>query len=125
MGSASSAALACHQVSARTAGNLCLVVARQLTPEHRASLDRCAQHPWLLDVDGEDLTAVELGRRVEPLDWLAGDFPLPGILELNALGIGRAQFGRGSGNLAIGGRALGRRMSNDAFADAQLANRHF
>ena len=76
IGSASSAVLACHHVSATTAtvvsfdldraldaghaGDLRLVEAHELAAEHRAVLDRRVQHAGQLDVDRVDEAAVEL-----------------------------------------------------------------
>src|SRR4051812_2155162 len=98
------------------AGDLRLVVALQLAAEHRAILDRGAQHARQLDVDGVDLAAVELVRGIEPLQRFARDGPVLRILELDALGIRRFDLGRRRGDLAVAYRSLCRRMSDDTFA---------
>ena len=139
IGSASSADFARHQVSATTAtplsftlydaldagaaGDLRLVVALDLAAEHRAVLDRGAQHARQLDVDREHLAAVELVGGVEPLDRLAGDLPVARVLERDALGIRRRHLGGGRRDLAVARGALGRRMGDDAVGDGELADR--
>ena len=130
IGSASSAVLARHQVSATTAtavsptfttfftpgmlGDLGVVEALDLAAEHRAILDRRAQHAGQLDVDREDLRAVELVGGVEPLQRLAGDLPVLRVLELDRLRIGRRELGGGGRDLAVADRALRGRMRDDA-----------
>ena len=140
IGSASSAFLACHQVSATTAtavsltfttlftpgmpAILALVEAHELAAEHRAVLDRGAQHARQLDVDRVDLAAVELVGGVEPLQRLAGDRPVLRVLELDALRIGRRQLGRRRRDLAVARLALARRMRDDALRHGELGDRH-
>ena len=80
----------------------------ELAAEHRAILDRGAQHAGQLDVDRVDLAAVELVGGVEPLQRLAGDLPVLRILELDGLGIGRRDLRRGRRDLAVAGLALAR-----------------
>ena len=62
--------------------NLRLVVAHERAAEHRARLDRGVQHARQRDVDRVDQAAVQLGRRVQPLQRLAGNLPIFRILEL-------------------------------------------
>ena len=97
MGSASSAVLACHQVSATTATavsptcthlldarharDLGGVEALHLAAEHRAVLDRGVEHAGQLQVDAVDLRAGHLVERVEALHRLADDLPVLRVLE--------------------------------------------
>ena len=106
------------------AGDLRLVVALQLAAEHRAILDRGAQHARQLDVDGVHLAAVELVRGIEPLQRLARDGPVLRILELDALGIRRLDLGGRRSDLAVAYRSLCCRMGDDAVRDLELADRH-
>ena len=113
-----------HLAHAGHAGDLRLVITLQLAAEHRAILDRGAQHARKLDVDGVDLAAVELVRGIEPLQRLARDRPVLRILELDALGIRRLDLGGGRGDLAVAHRTLRCGVGDDAVRDLQLADRH-
>src|SRR5262249_50977828 len=66
-------------------GDLRLVVADELAPEHRTRLDGGVEHARKPHVERVDLAAVELVRRVESLHRLAGDLPGLGILERDGL----------------------------------------
>ncbi len=111
-------------LEARTVGDLRLIVAHQLAAEHRRILDGDVQHAGQLDVDRINLAAVELVGGIEPLHRLAGDLPVPRIFELDALRVGLRQLGRGGGDLAVAGRAVGGGMGDHAVRDREFADRH-
>jgi hypothetical protein len=106
------------------ARDLRFVVARHLAAEHRAILDRGAQHVRQLDVDGKNLAAVELVGGIEPFHRLAGDLPVFRIFEPDALGIRRLELGGGGSELAIAQRTPGCGVGDNTVSDRQLANRH-
>jgi hypothetical protein len=108
-----------HAGAARDLG---CVVACDLTAEHRAVLDRGAQHVRQLDIDCVDLAAVELVGGIDPFHRLAGDFPVFRILELDGFEIRRFELGRGCGELAIAQRAAGRGVGDHAVGNRQLGN---
>ena len=113
-----------HLLHAGHSGDLALVEALQLAAEHRAVLDRGAQHARQLEVDRVDLAAVELVGGVEPLQRLAGDGPVLRVLELDGLRIGRRHLGRCRRDLAVAGLALARRVGDDALRHGELGDRH-
>src|SRR5262249_22404213 len=105
------------------ARDLRFVVARDLAAEHRAILDRGAQHVRQLDVDAENLAAVELVGGIDPFHRLAGDLPVFRILELDGLGVRRLELGGGCCELAIAQRTPGRGVGDDTISDRQFADR--
>ncbi len=135
IGSASSAVLACHQVSATTAtavsldphhlldalhvGDLGFVEALQLAAGDRAILDRGVEHAGQLDVDAVDHRAGDLVGGVEPLDALADQLPVLRILQLD---VGRRRQLRGGfGDLAVGRGPARRRVRDDAVGGGAFA----
>src|SRR5262249_18633429 len=57
----------------------------QLAAEHGTVPDRGAEHPGQLHVQTVNMLAGDLGRGVEPLEWLAGDLPILRILQYHVL----------------------------------------
>ena len=112
-----------HLLHAGHAGDLALVVTRELAAEYRTVLDCRVEHARQLQIDGEDLAAVEFVRGVEPLERLAGELPVLWILELDGLGIRRREFCRGGSDLTITDRTLARPVGNDAVGYGQFACR--
>ena len=104
------------------AGDLGGVEALHLAAEHRAILDRGAQHAGQLEVDGVLHRAIDLRHRVEPLERLAGNLPVLGVLELRLLR--NRKLGGRSGNLAVGGRLARGLVRDDALVGRQLCGRH-
>src|SRR5262249_35079875 len=74
-----------HLLDAGHAGDLGRVEAFDLAGAHRRILDGGDEHAGHLDVDAVDLLAGELVGGVEPLEALAGDLPVLGVLELDVL----------------------------------------
>ena len=113
-----------HLAHAGHGGDLRLVVALELAAEHRALLDRGAQHARQLDVDGVDLAAVELVGGIKPFQRLARDLPILRILELDALGVRRRELGGRRSDLAVAHRPLGCSVGDHAVCHGELADRH-
>ena len=113
-----------HLLHAGHAGDLALVITLQLAAKYRAGLDGGVEHAGQFQIDGKDLAAVELVRGIEPLERLAGDLPVLGILQLDGFQIRRRQL-RGVGcDLAVTDRTLARPMRDDAVGYGEFADRH-
>ena len=138
MGSASSAVLACHHVSATTATagiadlhhvpdarharDLGGLEALHLAAEDRAVLDRGVEHPGQLQVHAVDLGAGQLVHRVEALHRLADELPVLRVLERHVRG--RRQLGGGLRDLAVRGRAARGPVRDHAVGGAALGGGH-
>ena len=96
------------------------VEALQLAADHRASAHGGDQHAGHGVVHAVDLLAGDLVDRIEPLQRLAGDLPVLGILELHLLG--RLELGRCSGDRAVGELLV--LVGDDAGRDAALRRRN-
>ena len=101
-----------------------VVKALQLAAEHGAGLDRRAQHAVELDVGAEDLGAIELVGGVQALERLAGNLPLLGVFQRDALGRRWRQLGRSRRQLAIADLATAGPVADHAPLHRQLAHRH-
>ena len=112
-----------HLLHAGHAGDSALVVALELAAIDRTVLDCRVEHARQLQIDGEDLAAVELVRGIQPLQRLAGDLPVLWILELDGFGIRRRELGSCASNLAVTDRTLARPVRNNAIGYGQFAGR--
>ncbi len=97
------------------------VEALELAADHGAGPDGRDQHAREGEIDTVDLPAGDLVERVEPLQRLAGDRPVLGILELHRPG--RLEPGRRRRDRAVGQRLAGG-VRDDAVGRAAFAGRH-
>ena len=88
------------------------VEAYELAAEHRAILDRRAQHAGEFQIEAVDLLTGEFGRGIEASERLAGNLPVLGIFERHVLRW--LDPGGGFGNLAEGRGAAGGPMCDHA-----------
>jgi hypothetical protein len=103
-----------HLLHPGHAGHLGGIEALDLAAIDRRILDGRDQQAGHLDVDAVDLLAGELVEGVEPLDALAGDLPILGVLELDVLGglelggrLGHLAESRGAPRRLVGDHAVG------------------
>ena len=113
-----------HLLDALHAHDLGFVIAFQLAAEYRAVLQRGVQHARQLDIDAVDHLAGGLVGGIEPLDALAGDFPVLRILQLDVGIGGRRQLGGGFHHLAVGRGLARRRVGDDAVGGGAFRSRH-
>jgi hypothetical protein len=99
------------------------VEAYELAAEHRAILDRRAQHAGEFHIEAVDVLTGELGRGIEALERLTDDLPVLGILKRHVLR--RLDLGGGFGNLAEGRGAAGGPMRDHAVRCAAFRCGHF
>ena len=138
IGKASSAVLACHQVSATTetalspTGRTCLTPGMALMaaasklftlpPKTGQSLTRGVQHPRQLEIHAVDLLAVGLVGRVQPRQSLAGNGPVLRILQRDVLG--GVKLGSCGGDFAVADGPAGGLVRDHAVLGAAFGCRH-
>ncbi len=90
-------------------------------PKTGEGFDRRVEHSRQFHVDPVNHLAGGLVERVETLQRFAGDLPVARVLERNVGG--RREFRRGLGDLAVGCRAAGRGMGDNALFNPAFGGR--
>src|ERR1700716_775908 len=111
-----------HLLDALQVHDFGFVEAFQFAAEYRAVLDRGIEHARQLDVDAVRHLAGDLVSGVEALDAFADELPVLRILQLDVRR--RLEPGCGFDPLAIGRRASGRRMGDDAVGGGTFRSRY-
>ena len=102
--------------------DLGFVIALQLAAEDGTILDRGVEHAGQLDVGAVDHRTRRLVDGIEPLDALADDLPVLGILQLDVRR--RLELRRGLNHLAVGRGLARRRVGDDAVGGGAFRGRH-
>src|SRR6266446_1561399 len=129
IGSASSAVLACDQVSATTATPVSPTWSTCLTPGMPVTF--AASKLLIVPpktgqslISAVDLLAGDHVQDVEPRHRLAGDLPVLRVLELDGVRIRRRKLGSSFRHLAVGGAAVRSLVPDHAVGHGQFGNRH-
>ena len=112
-------------LDAAHAADFACVEAFELAAEYRAFLDRRLQHAGQGEVRGVDHLPRDLVDGVEAVYGFADQFPVFRVFQHHILGLRLRDLCRCFGNLAIGGGAAARAVSDDAVGSAALGGRYF